>query len=859
MPSGSFNEHLNIAGHDKGAVYTYTGTVLGGLALTGLDPSSVTEPVRKSISAILRNVFQLLPADVTVSEYYLHHEGAKVKLADRKHPRSQMLSKRRQSFSNKVRNLNNSFLYWVIEIAPTEDLNSVFSLSFAKNLFNSAFDAEARKRIALVFSEKNAFKIEMDEFDKQCRKLQETLRDLDLRLSFFSPDNVTLDVEGIWRLSKFMANFNPRYLKSKPCPVPAKCWDQYTLDAGGISSVTIDGVPMLKIEAAEPVYVRIASILQQGKESVPEAVWASDASGTRPTLLRGNYVYFNRFKTVSAFKRSLILTSKENELFRSQLRFSDLMANRTGEEKLKQKVNENPHLKKMQDELMDASNSPDRIGEYLSSIAVFNTDPYKLIDAAKEVDRVVSDSMTVVWEGVGLEDAYLAMQVGSAKSSYRSMIYNSSQVGAASLFYRSHQGIKTWQKGFETEEAVYIFESDDGVLFYYTPVVGEKMLVIGVGPTRSGKSFLKNVIASHFAKLGGMYSAIDIDQGTIPVANFFQEDGAAFTLSDEAEQGFNCFAMAESEDDQEFIEHLVDQIKMMAKFNEREDDRYLKPEETTELVEAIKMRLRNQFSEQAGMLSANTLSSLMQKCSPGIRSKMAMFFEGGIYAKLFDNAKDAIGVIDKTVSVYNLAAVKDNHKVAQLIQHEIFFRIVRLFESPKYREVPKILDIDEAQYSLSVPGAADWAIRKSRTWFKHGGGMSFWTQTPSHYSNLKEWETLRSSASVFIFMADPNGSTKEYMDTFGISADQVEIIKNLKRARQAFIIIPEAQIAKVINLIVESEQYAICTSTAHEAAMAQRIYQETDNIDEAVNRIVEGLNLPATPLETDEEMETLYL
>lgn len=36
---------------------------------------------------------------------------------------------------------------------------------------------------------------------------------------------------------------------------------------------------------------------------------------------------------------------------------------------------------------MDASNSPDRIGEYVSSIAVFNTDPYKLIEAAKEVDR----------------------------------------------------------------------------------------------------------------------------------------------------------------------------------------------------------------------------------------------------------------------------------------------------------------------------------------------------------------------------------------------------------------------------------------------------------------------------------------
>lgn len=78
-------------------------------------------------------------------------------------------------------------------------------------------------------------------------------------------------------------------------------------------------------------------------------------------------------------------------------------------------------------------------------------------------------------------------------------------------------------KGFEKEEAWYVFESDDGTPFFFTPNVGEKCLINGVGPTRSGKSFLKNVIASHFTKLGGMYSALDIDQGTLPLANFLKK------------------------------------------------------------------------------------------------------------------------------------------------------------------------------------------------------------------------------------------------------------------------------------------------------------------------------------------------
>ncbi|ERK05602.1 hypothetical protein L580_3312 [Serratia fonticola AU-P3(3)] len=811
------------------------------------------------MSVILRNIVQLLPANISLSEYYLHHDGAKIKLAERSHPRSQLLSERRQAFLNKVRNLNDSRLIWVIEIMPDENLNSIFSTSFAKNLFNSIFDPDARKRIGLVFKNKDAYMIEVEEYHKLCRKLDDTLNDLDGRLSFFSPDNVNVGVEGIWRLQKFLANFNPRYLTSKPLPIPAENWDQCALDAEDIRNVVIDGVPMLKIESAVPVYVRIASIIQQGQKSVPEGIWASDSSGKRPTLLRGNYVFFSRFTPASALKRSLILTAKENEVYRSQINFVELMNNKVNSERLETKVQQNPYLKKMQEELMDASNSPDRIGEYVSSVAVFDIEPHKLIEATKEIDRVISDSMTLVWEGVGLEDSYFNMQVCSAKKSYRTMLYNSSQVGATALFYRSHQGIKKWQKGFDTEEALYIFESDDGTPFHFTPTVGEKNLIIGVGPTRSGKSFFKNVIASHFSKLGGMYSALDIDQGTLPLANFFKGDGAAFTLSDDMLSGFNTFATAESANDNDFIIHVIEQVKLMVRFNEREDDMYLTPDETNELADAIKSLLRQQFAaDQTGRLSVNTLSTLMAKCGNGIRNKMAAFFDNGYYARLFDNEVDAIGVLDKPVSVYNLAAVKDQPKTAQLVQHEIFFRIVRLFESAKYRELSKMLDIDEAQYTLSVPGAANFSVTKARTWFKHGGGMSFWTQNPQHYSNLEEWETLRSAASVFIFMSDPRANVEHYVSAFGISASEVEIIKNLKRAQQAYIVIPEAQIAKVVNLIVESEQYAICTSTAHEAALAQRIYAETDDIDEAVSQIVDGLDMPHTPKETEYDKEIIY-
>src|SRR5690606_38172116 len=116
--------------------------------------------------------------------------------------------------------------------------------------------------------------------------------------------------------------------------------------------------------------------------------------------------------------------------------------------------------------------------------------------------------------------------------------------------------------------------------------------------------------------------------------------------------------------------------------------------------------------------------------------------------------EDGIGNLDKRIAVYNLAGVKDKPALAQLVTNEIFFRVSRRFEDRAYRSVPKIMSIDEAQYFFSIPGSAEMAVAKARTWFKHNGGMEFWTQDVDHFYEIPGWNTLRSSASTWLFMAD---------------------------------------------------------------------------------------------------------
>ena len=169
---------------------------------------------------------------------------------------------------------------------------------------------------------------------------------------------------------------------------------------------------------------------------------------------------------------------------------------------------------------------------------------------------------------------------------------------------------------------------------------------------------------------------------------------------------------------------------------------------------------------------------------------------------------------------------------------------MRLFEDPHYRTRAKFFEVDEAQYVLSQRGAAEFVIAKARTWFKHGGGMGFWTQSPKHYSDLAEWGTLMSAATTFIFMADAEMKREDYRNAFPFLTDaELEVIGTLKLKQQAFIKQPDAGIAKVINLFVEPEQYVVATSRPHEAALAQRIFSEESDVDVAVDKIVAQLAL----------------
>ncbi|WP_234497883.1 VirB4 family type IV secretion system protein [Vibrio maritimus] len=813
-------------------VLTDTGDLLGVLSLSGIEPR-LNAKQKTAITLLLRHILQRLPFEVTLSQYYLHFDSPPLHFKPRTHPRAALLSTRRAQFLNQERHLNQSELYWAITIPPQVRFNAL-NRGFLTLCLSAIVDSDKRAQLFQALSYRGCTLLEETALQAQLEALDDTLASIDTGLGFKSLQNHRLSPGDIYNLQRTLIELNPKRLQSVQS-APQRHWDTLLANAS-VTPIMHQGIHTLKIEGENVVYARIASITGCGHDALPEAAFVS---GLNPVMEKGNYLLLSKFSPFSRAQKRQMIADKEQALYRSQLSLMDLVTGQSGGLDVRKKIEANPALNNTMKALEAISNDDDHYGHYSSTLVVFEPSPEALKVSIKRLSNVLENSdFHLLWENVGLLRAYESIFLGARSLPYRQSVLSTTQAAALSLFFRSSKGVPTWMHGLKQEEAVYVFETDDGVPFHFTPFVGEKCLIACVGPTRSGKTFLKLCLASHFFKLSGQYCALDVDAGSEPAARFFADDGAIFRLdSAQTTQGFNPFELCTGEDDDHFSRHITHLILLMLEKNESPELRVLTANEQEELNHAIRLTM-------SAAPPLNTLSALLGQCGPSLNKKLAQFKRGGKYGNLFDNDVDAIGALDKPFSVYNIQGVKDDKTLSALVNTEVFFRTVRLFEHPDYREKAKFLDVDECQYILAQPGAAEFLIAKARTWFKHGGGMGFWTQSPKHYQDLEEWDVLRSACTTFLFMADGEMDKEAYQSAFPfLNDDDCDVILGLKRNQQAYILQPELGIKTVINLFVEKEQYVIATSTAHEAAVANRIFTSEPDVDKAIDSIIDTLGL----------------
>jgi type IV secretion system protein VirB4 len=337
-------------------------------------------------------------------------------------------------------------------------------------------------------------------------------------------------------------------------------------------------------------------------------------------------------------------------------------------------------------------------------------------------------------------------------------------------------------------------------------------------------------MAMHFMKYGGFYRAIDIDPGSELIAASFQDNKGVFRVSNAPNSGFNPFISYRGAGDLSFRPHLTQLMLEFLKANDSLADKVLTPAEQTELDTAIEDMLTGDLPE-----AQKTLSHLVAHLGEDLRRKFARWVRarnsssgdhGGRYAHLFDSQIDAIGTLDTPIGVFNLQALRDDNKALRPALMETLYRITQSFEDPQYRHLPKQLDIDEAHYTLGIQECSEYIVSKIRTWGKFFGSINMWSQSAQEFKDIANWPAIRSAATTFWFMADPNMDMDLYQTTFGLSYGQCEAIRNLVPKREAFLWQPEIGVSKVVLFDVELEQAIMNTSHPRDAAVRDRLIKQ---------------------------------
>lgn len=814
---------------------TKQGNMIGAIELQGFDPDILMASDMAEIAVMSRLILAQLPLGASLTQYYVHADAGKINLKKRDNPLNELLSSEREKALNK-RGVSVSKLVHLITLpGPTSKFSHTVS-DLIKSGAMGIIEKESRTHFKSLLTSAGNLLLQEKELEARADKLRLGLNKYsDLWTSVM--DTNVMSQSELWAFCKYLGTFDERYLLDDVSELPVPLDDlDIAVASGDIDPVTVSRAEVLKLQGATPRYMRAAAITSSPRN--PTGIWAKAPSP--PIKLRGHYIFQTHFTPMSEFDRANKFRVARTRLDRTSLSMSELFGMTDDSAGPKE---ERLHLKEKRMELEKAESIDDSWGFQYAQIAVIGSSHKELQSTVQKLDsNLAGRGLGLTWEGPTLPLAFKTLQPGGFVRTIRNATVTTTRAAAFSLLCAPNVGQKKTEApiaSLENEEAQYIFETEGGEPFYFSPYTGGRAFIISVGPTRSGKTFLKNTLATHFTKYGGLHRAIDIDAGTETLAKLFQDDGGLFRVDADNSQGLNPLEAMGENFDTGFAAHMNQLLMLLLQANDTDVLKVLEEDEEAAIDKAVRAMIKMPPE-------LRDLENFVSHLPKDAQRKFSRWFEDGPYDGLFNAQKDSMGGLGKRIGVFNLQAYRDDEKALRPLLLEIFYRITKEFESEKYKHVPKLLEIDEAHHALSLPTFRDFLVKKIRTWGKYGAGVSLWTQSPADYLKTEGWDAIRSAATTFIFTADPRADEEAYAKAFGLGKGEINVIKTLRPRREALIIQPENKVAKKVVLEAEALQVVVNTSTPNEIVIREKMIEKYGfqrGLQEAAKVISEGTNI----------------
>ncbi len=406
-------------------------------------------------------------------------------------------------------------------------------------------------------------------------------------------------------------------------------------------------------------------------------------------------------------------------------------------------------------------------GEHHTTIAL-PADDLKLLDShVAEVIALLADlGITAVREDIALEPAFWAQFPGNFRYiARRGLVSTTNFAGFASLHNfpvgkrsRNHWG-----------DAVTLFETTAAGPYFFNFHQQDLGNFTVIGPSGSGKTVVLNFLLAQARKYNPRIIFFDKDRGA---ELFIRAIGGSYDrLRPDAPSGLNPLQLPDTPANRQF---LIEWLTLLAGGIDSAEAEQLRDAIETSYLQPVKRRRLRYLVE--------LFRGSDRPRADDLHARLRPWWGEGERAWLFDNEEDRTDLAAQTVG-FDMTAILDDPTARTPAMLYFFHRV-----EERLNGSPAIIVIDEGWKALDD----DVFVRRIKDWEKtirkRNGIVGFATQSAQDALESRIASAIIEQAATQIFMINPKARAEDYINGFGLSHHEYELVKSLPDSSHCFLI-----------------------------------------------------------------------
>lgn len=391
--------------------------------------------------------------------------------------------------------------------------------------------------------------------------------------------------------------------------------------------------------------------------------------------------------------------------------------------------------------------------------------------AVADVQSALAEAGAVaVREDVNLEPAFWAQFPGNLKFIARKGLISAGNFAGLASFHNHPTG---QADGNHWGPAIAVLETTAFGPYHFNFHQGDLGNFTCIGPSGSGKTVLLTFLLAQAERLKPRIAYFDKDRGAEP---FIRAIGGRYdVLSPGEPTGFNPLALADTPANRAFLGEWVAQLLTA-------EGGVLDAEDRAMIADAIDANFAQPPSHRRLRYLRELFRGARRPSAGDLASRLSAWCEGGDHAWLFDNPDDLLD-IETRVLGFDMTKLLDSPIIRIPTMMYLFHRLEQRLDGS-----PAIFVVDEGWKVLDDPvfmrRIKDW----EKTIRKRNGLVGFCTQSASDALDSRIASAIIEQAATQIFFPNARAKASDYVDGFGLSEHEFELVRSLPDTSRCFLI-----------------------------------------------------------------------